>query len=207
MRDSHAPVAQQFSRFSNVPATLLHVGMLSLDLDNEELRAAAYDLLGAVCSYLNYDKNPIIASKGKTCFLHCHYFLSTNIITAGFIPGDLTTFIVQLSERLAEFAPELTLDFISEVSAGMEKVGEKVGEKSGEKAVEKVGEKVGEKTSTAQRINCLQYMSPWIKNLVHFPNPTSPQYEHSGARLRDCIRVLSELTVSDTEVCKFSHFS
>jgi neurofibromin 1 len=91
-----------------------------------------------------------------------------------------------LSERLAEFAPELTLDFISEASAGMEKVGEK-----------------GEKASAALQINCLQYMSPWIKNLAHFPNPTSPQYEHSGARLRDCIRVLSDLTVSNTEVRPF----
>lgn len=39
--------------------------MINIDSDQEELRGAAYDLLGAICSYLDYDKNPIIASKGE----------------------------------------------------------------------------------------------------------------------------------------------
>jgi hypothetical protein len=69
----------------------------------------------------------------------------------------------------------MTLDFISEVIAGMGK-------------------------ALSQRINCLQYMSPWIKNLAYFPNPTSPHYEHSGARLRDCIRALTDLTLNQAEV-------
>jgi hypothetical protein len=66
MRDNQPPTAERFSRFSNVPATLLHVGMQSIDTLDEELRSAAYDLLGAVCQYLNYDKTPIVASKGKS---------------------------------------------------------------------------------------------------------------------------------------------
>lgn len=56
---------ERFPRFSNISATLLHVGMLNIDSDEEELRSAAYDFLGAICSYLDYDKNPIIASKGE----------------------------------------------------------------------------------------------------------------------------------------------
>lgn len=100
-------------------------------------------------------------------------------MTAGFIPGDPGAFVVQLSEHLADFAPALTLDFISEVSAGMPQM---------------------EKTAIAQRINCLYYMSPWIKNLARFPNPTSPLFERSGTRLRDCIRVLTDLTVAEPEV-------
>ena len=60
-------VGVRFSRYSNVPATLLHVGMLGIDENDEELRNAAYDLLGAVCSYINYDKNPVVASKGMEC--------------------------------------------------------------------------------------------------------------------------------------------
>jgi hypothetical protein len=58
----------RFPRFSNISATLLHVGMLNIDSDEEGLRGAAYDLLGALCSYLDYDKNPIIASKGEQLF-------------------------------------------------------------------------------------------------------------------------------------------
>jgi hypothetical protein len=66
LRDSQISVSDRFSRFSNVPATLLHVGMLSVDSEDEELRSAAYDLLGAVCSYVGYDKNPVLASKGDS---------------------------------------------------------------------------------------------------------------------------------------------
>ena len=57
-----------------------------------------------------------------------------------------------------------------------------------------------DRSAMAQRISCLQYMSPWIRNLAHFANATSPLFERSGARLRDCIRTLSDLSVSFPEV-------
>ncbi|KAF8450670.1 hypothetical protein L210DRAFT_3520995 [Boletus edulis BED1] len=163
LRDSQVLRIERFPRFSNISTTLLHVGMININSDQEELRGAAYDLLGAICSYLDYDKNPIIASK------------------AGIIPGDLSTFVTSLSERLAGFAPKLTLDFLTVISTGMDKAG------------------------IAQRINCLQYMSPWVRNLAHFCNPSNPLYEHSGARLRDCIRTLIDLTIADLEVSSMIH--
>ncbi|KAF8165773.1 hypothetical protein B0H34DRAFT_794124 [Crassisporium funariophilum] len=161
LKEAQSPLTERFSRFSNVPATLLHIGLLSVDLNDEELRGAAYDLLGAVCNYLKYDKSPIVASK------------------AGFISGDPIAFVLQLSEKLSEFAPQLTLDFIHEVSAAMTSM---------------------DKASIAHRISCLQYMSPWIHNLSHFANATHPLYERSGARLRDCIRTLSDLSVAFPEI-------
>ena len=66
LKEVQAPLSEQFSRFSNVPASLLHIGFLSVDLTDEELRGAAYELLAAVCDYLKYDKNPIVAPKGNT---------------------------------------------------------------------------------------------------------------------------------------------
>ncbi|THV03328.1 hypothetical protein K435DRAFT_835905 [Dendrothele bispora CBS 962.96] len=161
LRDHQNPIADRFMRFSNVPATLLHVGFLSVDMFDEELRAGAYDLLGAVCKYLNYEKGPV-GSK------------------AGFIPGDMMAFVINLSGRIAQFAPQLTLDFISEVSTGI----------------------VTMKTNhhILQRINCLRYMSPWIKNLDMFANPLSSFYDRSGARLRDCVRVMSDLAVAVPEL-------
>lgn len=96
---------------------------------------------------------------------------------AGFIPGDPTAFVVQLSEKIAAFAPQLTLDFIPEVGAAMN-------------SMDKI----------AQRISCIQYLSPWIKNLTLFSNPTSKQYERSGARLRDCVRNLADLAVNYPDV-------
>lgn len=56
-----------------------------------------------------------------------------------------------------------------------------------------------------QRVNCLRYMNPWIKNLELFANPTSPLFERSGARLRDCIRVLTDLSVNLPEVYVLGH--
>lgn len=65
LKDAPITLSERFSRFSNVPATLLHVAMLSVDFKDEELRSAAYELLGAVCTYLNYDRSPIVAAKGN----------------------------------------------------------------------------------------------------------------------------------------------
>jgi len=161
-----------------VPATLLHIGFLSVDLNDEELRGAAYDLLGAVCNYLKYDKSPIVACKGtKTFFGPVASFLT--FFVAGFISGDPIAFVLNLSEKLAEFAPQLTLDFIHEVSAAMTSM---------------------DKGSVSHRISCLQYLSPWIRNLSHFANATHPLFERSGARLRDCIRTLSDLSLAFPEV-------
>ncbi|KAF5371189.1 hypothetical protein D9758_004214 [Tetrapyrgos nigripes] len=164
LRDHQTPMGDRFMLFSNVPATLLHIGLLSVDPFDEELRSAAYDLLGAVCKYLNYEKSPIVSTK------------------AGFIAGDITMFVVNLSGRIAQFAPQLTLDFISEVAAGISTMEKKSSQ------------------HIALRLNCLRYMSPWIKNLDLFANPLSPLYDRSGARLRDCIRVLSELAIKVPEL-------
>ena len=98
---------------------------------------------------------------------------------AGFIPGNPISFVAQLSENLAEFAPQLTLDFIHEVSAAMKSM---------------------EMSAISHRISCLSYVSPWIQNLSHFANPTHTLYERSGARLRDCIRTLADLSLAFPEV-------
>ncbi|KAJ7094350.1 hypothetical protein C8R44DRAFT_384405 [Mycena epipterygia] len=161
LKDTSIPLTERFSRFSNIPATLLHIGMLSVDLNDEELRAAGYELLGAVCSYLKFDKSPIVAAQ------------------AGFLPGDPGKFTVGLSESLAEFVPQLTLDFVSEISAAMMTIDRK---------------------EISQRVSCVQYMSPWIKNLMLFVNPTSPLYERSGARVRDAIRVLCDMSTGQPEL-------
>ncbi|KAL4251095.1 Ras-GAP domain-containing protein [Abortiporus biennis] len=158
IRNVQLPVVDRFSKLSNVVATLLHVGMLNIGSGDDELRIAAYDLLNAVCTYLDFEGRPVVPSKTI------------------FIPGHPGPFVTQLSEKLASFAPYLTLDFISEVSAGMDK------------------------TSVSQRINCLQYLSPWIRNLPLFMDPVSRLYEHSGNRIRDCIRVLIDLTLTDQEI-------
>ena len=115
--------------------------------------------------------------KVRLAFPIISFFLTSS--EAGFISGDPIAFVVNLSEKLAEFAPQLTLDFIHEVTAAMTSI---------------------DNASISTCINCLQYMSPWIRNLSHFANATHPLYERSGVRLRDCIRTLSELSVAHPEV-------
>ena len=101
----------------------------------------------------------------------------TENFVAGFIPGDPSAFVIQLNEKLAAFAPQLTLDFIPEVTAAMASL-----------------------TQTSQRIQCVHYMSPWVRNFTLFSNPANPLFERSGARLRDCIRELSDMSANNPEV-------
>jgi hypothetical protein len=54
-----------------------------------------------------------------------------------------------------------------------------------------------------QRIACLRYMSPWIKNLALFSNPSTEYYERSESRLRGTIRTLVELTIFHEDVSLF----
>jgi hypothetical protein len=90
---------------------------------------------------------------------------------------------------MADFAPQLTLDFISEVAAAMTAM-----DKNSSRAA-------------TQRVLCLQYLKPWIRNLSQFSDPTSPHFERSGARLRDCIRVLCDSTVAFPEVCSLLNYA
>ena len=53
-------------RTTNTSATLLHVGIYSLDHNDEELRSASYELLGAMCKYLNFENDPILAPQGSS---------------------------------------------------------------------------------------------------------------------------------------------
>lgn len=96
------------------------------------------------------------------------------------MPGRASAFVSQLSDKLAAFAPQLTLDFIQEVAAGIAKL------------------------PVSQRISCLQYMSPWVRNLSQFTDPTNRLYDQSGAKLRDCVRSMIDLTVGDQDV-SYSH--
>ncbi|KAH8096624.1 hypothetical protein BXZ70DRAFT_945419 [Cristinia sonorae] len=158
VRNVRMPVTERFSKLQNVVATLLHIGMLNIGSADEELRTAAYELLVATCGYLDFEHRPVVPTR------------------AVFLPGHPGQFVTQLSEKLAMFAPQLTLDFINEISSGLDK------------------------TTWAQRINCLQYISPWIKNIEQFTDPGSKYYEHSGTKFRDCIRVLIDLSLADHEI-------
>ncbi|KAF8506037.1 hypothetical protein F5888DRAFT_1937943 [Russula emetica] len=92
------------------------------------------------------------------------------------IGGPSSPFLVSLSDRIASLVPHLTLDFVSEVCSTLSK------------------------SDTTLKLHCLSYMSPWLKNLSIFAEPTNASFDHSGAKLRDCIRLLIELTIADPQL-------
>lgn len=89
-------------------------------------------------------------------------------------------FRCHLNERISQFAPQLTLDFISETCAVMNTMDAVL--------------------ANAYALPSLQCLSPWIKNIGLFLDPTSGLHERSASRMRDCIRVLSDISTSFPDV-------
>ena len=105
--------------------------------------------------------------------------LRSNVVSAGvYATGHPGPFLVQVSDSLASFAPQLTMDFISEMASSITKL------------------------PITLRANALQYLGPWIKNLPLFTDPCSKLHEPSGTRFRDCIRMIIDLTTAEEEVRK-----
>jgi neurofibromin 1 len=165
---------ERFSRLSNVSAALLHIAMRNMGTENPELSGASYELLAAVVGSFDLDASPIMTTKGTSVipFVSVLYRLPTGL----WIGGPSSPFLVSLSERIASLVPHLTLDFLSEVCSTLSK------------------------SDITLKLHCLLYMSPWFKNLTIFAEPTNASFDHSGAKLRDCIRLLIELTIADPQV-------
>ena len=66
MKQVQIPGSERFSKLSNVVATLLHIGMVNIGSDNEELRVASYELLCSVCTYLDFEGKPVVPTKGAS---------------------------------------------------------------------------------------------------------------------------------------------
>ena len=166
----------RFSRLSNISAALLNIAMFNLHSELPDLRSSAYDLLVSVCLSINYNEEQLLPSAGNLTTLSIVIAYRLTNCTGGFVPGRPAVISKQISEKLSAFAPELTLDFVSQICLELEKA------------------------PGWQKAACFQYMIPWIKNLNFFCDPTHKLYELSGARLRDCIRLLLDLTVRDHTV-------
>ena len=148
--------------------------MRNMGTENPELSGASYELLAAVVGSFDLDASPIMTTKGGFMIPFVRTYVND---TSGlWIGGPSSPFLVSLSERIASLVPHLTLDFVSEVCSTLSK------------------------SDTTLKLHCLSYMSPWLKNLSIFAEPTNASFDHSGAKLRDCIRLLIELTIADPQV-------
>lgn len=68
MQDGQLALVDRGLQISDVSATLLNIGLLGIDSEEEELRGAAYDLLGAICTHIGFDKQPMIECEGIAIF-------------------------------------------------------------------------------------------------------------------------------------------
>ncbi|KAG9015978.1 Ras GTPase activating protein ira2 [Tulasnella sp. 427] len=93
-----------------------------------------------------------------------------------FVPSNPAAFTVPFSERIAKGAPHLTLDFLSEFFVGFDK------------------------SPPIQKTVCLQYVVPWIHNLSGFQNPLTTYFDSTGAKVRDAIRSMIDITFTHTEM-------
>lgn len=103
--------------------------------------------------------------------------LSTKKIFIGsFIPANSLAFVINFSERISSFAPRMTLDFILQWSIGFSKA------------------------TSVEKLSCLQYISPWIRNMAMFTDPSNAHFDEP--RVRDCIRIFVDITIQEPEVKK-----
>ncbi|CAI2169037.1 10253_t:CDS:10, partial [Funneliformis geosporum] len=91
------------------------------------------------------------------------------------IPANNSTFIVQLSERLAVSETGLTLEFLTEFFVGFYK------------------------SNTPQKHLCLQYMAPWLPNLALYYRHGSEHQPHLN-KTREIIRHLIFMTTKEPEL-------
>ncbi|THD27494.1 Neurofibromin [Fasciola hepatica] len=111
----------------DVPGTLLNIALLNLGSSDPSLRSAAYNLLCALTQTFNLKiEGQLLETKGLC------------------IPGNNTLFIAEISKRLAQLEPHLTLEFLEECIQGFSR------------------------SSIEMKHLCLEYITPWLRNLTRF---------------------------------------
>lgn len=104
MQTTYLPSTERHNRLSNIITTLLRIALVGISSEDEEPRTASFELLSAICTYLDFEGRPAVPSKG--------------VYTTGH-PGH---FLVLVCEGLAGHAPHLTMDFISEIAGNIAKM-------------------------------------------------------------------------------------
>ncbi|KAI9027661.1 hypothetical protein CLU79DRAFT_697324 [Phycomyces nitens] len=94
------------------------------------------------------------------------------------IPANSTTFIINISKILANTESQLTLEFLAESFAGLYKSDKQL------------------------QMLCLEYTSPWLRNLAIFGRGGSNNNSRSLTKTKEILRLFIELTVSQPTLYK-----
>ena len=99
----HASLARSKAfRPSDVPGTLLNMALMNLTVSNHALRAAAYNLLVALCNTFAFKIDSILLEASEAA-----------------IPQNSKLFTVRVSHELAHIEPAMTLEFLQQSLDGM----------------------------------------------------------------------------------------
>ncbi|KAI9491357.1 hypothetical protein BDB00DRAFT_874401 [Zychaea mexicana] len=150
-------LSERTIRPNDVPGRLLNMALLNIGSDDPNLRLAAYNLLYSLSMTFNFDVGKQLLDAKDLC-----------------LPANSSSFIVNISEKLAATEQGFTLEFLSECFVGFNKSSEPL------------------------RYLCLDYMTPWLPNLAQFCRG-SPE---DVAKTKEVLRLLIDLTVARTDMYK-----
>ena len=132
-------------RPTDVPGRILNMALLNIGSEDPSLRSAAYSLLCSLCISFRFGiDHKLMNARGNFFFFFFNSptFFSTDLC----IPANSVDFIVNMSENLASSETHLTLEFLNECILGFNRSS----------------------TETSRQLLTLDYMVPWLKNLVLF---------------------------------------
>ncbi|KAI8137099.1 hypothetical protein BJV82DRAFT_547510 [Fennellomyces sp. T-0311] len=150
-------LSERTIRPNDVPGRLLNMALLNIGSDDPSLRLAAYNLLYSLSMTFNFDVGKQLLDAKDLC-----------------LPANSSSFIVNISEKLAATEPGFTLEFLSECFVGFNKSNEPL------------------------RYLCLDYMAPWLPNLALFCRGSAEDV----TKTKEVLRLLIDLTVARTDMYK-----
>lgn len=140
--------------FSGMLGQLLNVILLGLTSSLHEIRGISYNLLASCQEHLGIDSGRRLAAFSDVYF-----------------PGDYNSFVISISEYLAQTTPTATFDMITGFV------------------------QVYKETNTRQRLSALIYISPWISNVYKYVY--LPDAENGASYVSEMVRDLLALSAID----------
>ncbi|KAF9790049.1 hypothetical protein SFRURICE_002414 [Spodoptera frugiperda] len=188
-------------RPKDVPGTLLNMALLNLGSCDPNLRTAAYNQLCALTATFHLKIEGQLLETSGLC-----------------IPSNNTIFIKSVSEKLAHNEPHLTLEFLEEciqslslhtmacTNAGREKSPSSTTSLRTRRCSAHAGHTAtvehtvaGFRGSTIELKHlCLEYMTPWLANLVRFCKPSEESRRQK--QVAQILEKLITLTIEETEM-------
>jgi neurofibromin 1 len=177
--DSNIKPENHGIRPADVPGRILNMALLNIGSEDPGLRLAAYHLLYSLSISFRFSvAHQLMSARGKLSFLHlCVRLLtlSETIFLDLCIPFNSVDFTRRISENLAASEAHLTLEFLNECIVGYNRSS----------------------TESARQLLTLEYMVPWLRNLVLFIHMP---VKKEASKVKDVIRSLIVITAEKSEV-------